>query len=138
MPNRILVPVDLKNTDKLGKALDLAARMARDHDATLVYAGVVYAVPTASAVTSSQQMEADLHSFAEGQAEAHGVKTADHVALRGDFDLSAGPGLIQAAKDTDCDMIVMASHVPGVADHILSSNAGYVASHAPMSVMVVR
>jgi len=43
-----------------------------------------------------------------------------------------------AAKEAGCDLVVMASHVPGFREHILSSNAGYVASHAPISVFVVR
>jgi hypothetical protein len=32
----------------------------------------------------------------------------------------------------------MASHVPGLPEHIFASNAGAVASHAGMSVFVVR
>jgi hypothetical protein len=32
----------------------------------------------------------------------------------------------------------MASHVPGFKDCVFSSNAGHLASHAPMSVYVVR
>ena len=36
------------------------------------------------------------------------------------------------------DLIVMASHVPGVAEYVFASNAGYLASHADLSVLVVR
>jgi nucleotide-binding universal stress UspA family protein len=32
----------------------------------------------------------------------------------------------------------MTSHVPGVIEHVFSSNAGYVASHAKCSVVVLR
>ena len=138
MCTRILVPVDLNNASKLTKALGIAAKMAREHDATVVYAGVVDAVPTPSTKTEDQLAKEALDSFAAEQAREHGIKTADHIALRRDLHLNVGSELIQSAKDTDCDMIVMASHVPGFVDHILSSNAGYVASHAPMSVYVVR
>ncbi|WP_147126878.1 universal stress protein [Shimia ponticola] len=135
---RILVPVDLGNTDKLSKALSLAAQLAKANDATVVYAGVADAVPTMSKVTEGERMQADLDTFAEAQAAEHGIKTADHVTLRRDLHLNVGSELIQSAKDTDCDLIVMASHMPGLKDHIFSSNAGYVATHAPMSVYVVR
>ena len=43
-----------------------------------------------------------------------------------------------AAKNTNSDLIVMASHVSGLKDQIFSSNAGYVASRAQMSVYGVR
>lgn len=138
MCKRILVPVDLNHTEKLDKALDIAARLARDAKATVVYAGVADAVPTASTKTVGEQMNEDLTAFAADQARVHGIKTADHVALRRDLHLNVGSELIESAAETGCDLIVMASHVPGIVDHIFSSNAGYVASHAPMSVYVVR
>ena len=138
MYSRILVPVDIDNTDKLTKALDIAARTAKDSDATVVFVAVVDAVPTTSARPEGDRIKAQLDSFAADQAKAHTIKTADHVALRSDFRLSVGADIIDSAKKMDCDLVIMASHVPGIKDHILSSNAGYVASHAPMSVYVVR
>jgi nucleotide-binding universal stress UspA family protein len=138
MYSRILVPVDLDNVDKLGKALSTAAHLAKENDATVVYVGVVDAVPTMSKQTEGDRMKKDLDSFAEAQASTHGIKTSDQVVLRGDLHLHVGKDVIASAEDTNCDLIVMASHVPGLKDHILSSNAGYVASHAPMSVYVIR
>ena len=46
--------------------------------------------------------------------------------------------LLDAVNETGADLVVMASHVPGVLEHIFSSNAGYVARHAKVSVFVVR
>ena len=138
MYTRILVPVDLRNTDKLGKALGVAEEMAKEHDATIVYAGIADAVPTSSPVTEGEKMLQELHVFAAQKANEHGIKTSDHVALRRDLHLNVGSEVIKAAKDTGCDIIVMASHVPGIIEHVFSSNAGYVAAHAPMSVYVVR
>jgi nucleotide-binding universal stress UspA family protein len=46
--------------------------------------------------------------------------------------------LIEAVADTGCDLVVTASHVPGLSEHIISSNAGGVGSHRPGSVFVVR
>lgn len=138
MYSRILVPVDLDNTDMLTKALDLAGQTAKACAAVLVYVEVVDAVPTTSARTEGERISVRLKEFAADQAKIHEVQTADHIALRSDLRLTVGSDIIKAAKEVDCDLIVMASHVPGFKDHILSSNAGYVASHAPMTVYVVR
>lgn len=138
MTTRILVPVDLDNLDKQDRALDLAAQIAREAGAPVTYISVVDPVPTASKHDETQAAQAQLDAFARDQADTHGIRTGDHVALRGDLHLHVGREIIQAAKDTDCDLIVMASHVPGLKDHLLTSNAGYVAAYAPMSVYVVR
>jgi nucleotide-binding universal stress UspA family protein len=138
MYSRILVPVDLDNAGKLTKALDLAGKTAQETGAQIVYVDVVDAVPTMSAHTEGERMADRLKKFAATQAKAYGVQTDDHVALRGDLHLNVGSDIVKAARERDCDLIVMASHVPGFKDHILSSNAGYVASHAPMTVYVVR
>ena len=138
MTKRILVPVDLDHTDKLGKALDLAGQTAKETGATIVYAGVVDAIPTMSAHTEGEKLSERLEAFAETQAKFYGIRTSDHVALRGDLHLNVGKDIIKSAKDTDCDLIIMASHLPGMKEHLFASNAGYVASHAPMSVYVVR
>ena len=79
-----------------------------------------------------------LRTFAAEQAKRHGIKTSAEIALRSDLHFNVGSDIIKTANETDCDLVVMASHVPGLKDHIFSSNAGYVASHASMSVYVVR
>lgn len=138
MYSRILVPVDLDNADKLSKALDLAGQTAKQSNAEVVYVDVVDAVPTTSARTEGSRLAERLKVFVAEQAKKYGVQTTDHVALRSDLHLNVGSDLVKAAIAADCDLIVMASHMPGFKDHILTSNAGYVASHAPMTVYVVR
>ena len=138
MFNRILVPIDMNNVDKLTKALDLAAQTAKQNDATVVYVGVVDAIPTTPEHAMGEKLKALLDDFAADQADTHGIKASDHIALRGDLHMNVGSDIIDAARQTNCDLIIMASHVPGIKEHIFSSNAGYVASHAPMSVYVVR
>lgn len=138
MYSRILVPVDLDNADKLTKALDLAGKTAKDHDADIVYVDVVDAIPTTSARTQGERAADRLAKFASDQAKRHGIRASGEIALRGDLHLNVGSDIVRTAGETGCDLIIMASHVPGFKDHIISSNAGYVASHAPISVYVVR
>lgn len=138
MYTRILVPVDLDNADKLSKSLELAAKIAKENNAKVVYVDVVDAIPTMSPRTEGEKTADQLRKFATTQAQAFDIQTEDQVALRGDLHVNVGADIVKAAKDYDCDLIVMASHVPGIKEHFLSSNAGYVASHAPVSVYVVR
>lgn len=138
MYSRILVPVDLDNIHQLDKALDLAGKTAKEHDATVIFVGVVDAVPTAATTTQGSKAHDLLDEFSAEQAYKYGIKVADHVELRSDVHLNIGSEVIDAARKTESDLIIMASHVPGLKDHIISSNAGYVASNAPISVFVVR
>ena len=138
MYSRILVPVDLDNVEKLTKALNLAGETAQKNSAEVVYVDVVDAVPTTSPVLEGDRAADRLRHFALEQASQHGISTSGEIALRSDLRVNVGPDILRTAKDNDCDLIVMASHVPGFKDHIISSNAGYVASHAPISVYVVR
>jgi nucleotide-binding universal stress UspA family protein len=138
MYKRILVPVDLDNADKLTKALELAGETAKQNDAEVIYVDVVDAVPTMSSRTEGERMADRLRNFAQEQAKRHGVTAIGEIALRSDLHLNVGSDIVKTANETNCDLIVMASHVPGFKDHIISSNAGYVASHASMSVYVIR
>jgi nucleotide-binding universal stress UspA family protein len=46
--------------------------------------------------------------------------------------------LMKAVSETGADLVVMASHVPGLADYIWPSNGGKLAAHSSASVFVVR
>ena len=138
MYSRILVPVDLGKENTLTKALDLAGQTAKQDAAEVIYVDVVDSVPTTSAHTEVERLSDRLKDFALEQASRHGIRTTGEITLRSDLHLNVGSDIIKVASEVDCDLIIMASHVPGFKEHIFSSNAGYVASHAPMSVLVVR
>lgn len=46
--------------------------------------------------------------------------------------------ILEEAKTTGSDLIVMGSHRPGVRTYVLGSNAGHVVRYARCSVLVVR
>ena len=49
------------------------------------------------------------------------------------------PGILEREVEAQgADLVVMASHVPGLLDHIFTSNAGHVATHSAASVFIVR
>jgi len=137
MFTKIMVPIDLGHLDDLSQALAVAAQMAKSHNAEVIYVGVYGNVPT-EAVPPAQEYSAKLEAFADKQAAAHGITTTSIPVFSHDPQAELASALLSAATDANADVIVMASHIPGWAEHIFHSNAGYIASHAPISVFVVR
>jgi nucleotide-binding universal stress UspA family protein len=137
MYQKVMVPVDLAHIDRLGKALDTAADLAKHYHVPICYVGVTVSMPTPVAHTPKEYAE-KLAQFGAAQAAKHGfeVETASYTSHDPAIDLDEK--LLQAVHDTKSDLVVMASHVPGFQEHIFSSNAGAVASHADVSVFVIR
>ena len=137
MFTKIMVPVDLKHADRLGKALEVAAGWAKQYSADVHLVGVTMSSPTDVARSPGEYAQ-KLAGFAADRAAALGVAFTPHTEVSHDIAVDLDDVLSKAAGAIAADLIVMASHVPGLADHVFASNAGYLASHASMSVMVVR
>lgn len=137
MYNRIMVPVDLAHADKLDKALDTAADLASHYGAKLCFVGVTTSQPS-SVAHSSEEYAEKLDAFAAERAQKHSQEIETKTVVSHDPARDLDEALGKAAKELDSDLIVMASHVPNFAEHIFSSNAGYLASHMDTSVFVVR
>ncbi len=137
MYSRIMVPVDLAHADKLQRAFEIAAMIAKQEGATLIYTGVGAETPGAVAHTPKEFAD-KLQKFAETQRTAHGMPVEAHAAMSHDPAVDLNETLVAAAKKVDADLIVMASHIPGLADHWFHGHAAYVAQNAPISVFVVR
>jgi nucleotide-binding universal stress UspA family protein len=137
MYTKIMVPVDLAHIDKLDKALTTATDLAKHYRIPVCYVGVTAEAPTEVAHTPSEYSE-KLRAFGARQAEQHGLEVTTAAYPSHDPTIDLDRTLIEAAKENGADLIVMASHVPGLSDHIFGSNAGTVASYADVSVFVVR
>ena len=137
MFTKIMVPVDLAHADKLTKALGVAAGLAKQFDAEVVYVGVSAATPSKIAHTP-QEFAAKLDAFAKEQSSSHGVDASAHAVTSHDPTIDLDPTLLKAVDETGADLVVMASHIPNVTDYIWPSNGGTIAGHAKVSVMVVR
>ena len=137
MFSNIMIPIDLRHTDRLDKALSVAADMAQLYSAKTHLVGVGQTVPTEVARSPAEYAD-KLAAFAAERSQALGVTFEPHVEISHDPSVDLDDVLKRAAEANGIDLIVMASHVPGFAEHILASNAGYLASHATMSVLIVR
>ena len=137
MFRKIMAPIDLAHADKLGKALDAAADAAKHYGAELIYVGVTTSAPTSVAHTP-KEYDQKLAAFAEKSGADHGVSTGHKSYVSHDPSSDLDDTLLGAIKELGIDLVVMASHIPNVADYIWPSNGGRIASHAKCSVFIVR
>ncbi|MEZ5477264.1 MAG: universal stress protein [Thiolinea sp.] len=137
MYQKISVPVDLRHKDQLEKAVRTAADLARHYEAEMT----LYAVTgnEASSVASGPEDFANkLAQYADQQAQACGVAIHSKALVSHDLSIDLDKLLDKAFHESGTDLVVMASHVPGFRDYVFGSNAGYLATHSNLSVMIVR
>lgn len=137
MYKKIMVPVDLVHIERLGKAIDTATDLAKQYRLPVCFVGVTMATPTEVAHTPDEYTE-KLRTFGAAQSAAHGIEIETTALTSHDPAVDLDTTLIAAAEENGADLIVMASHIPGLPEHIFASHAGAVASHAGISVFVVR
>lgn len=138
MYKQIMIPVDLAHVERLEKALKTGADLARLYNIPVCYIGVAASAPSAVAHNPAE-FAARLEAFTREQAVQYGlekVNCAPYISHDPAVDLDKT--LLRAVKESGADLVVMASHVPGLAEHLFASNAGYIAAHAEVSVLVVR
>ena len=137
MYKTIMTPVDLEHEDQLDKALATAADLAKHYGAALYAVGVTAAAPSRIAHNPTEYA-AKLDAFAQAQTTKRGVAFEPLAKVSHDPAVDIDDTLEKAAEEIGADLVVMASHVPGFADYIFASRAGYLASHSHLSVFVVR
>jgi|TARA_R110002072_G_scaffold123048_2_gene258092 nucleotide-binding universal stress UspA family protein len=137
----ILLTVDLSDSKGQQKATEVAVDLAEKFGCRLHVCTVVpdYGMsivgdffPKAYEKKALEHVNATLHEW-----------TRDHISAGISVQHIVGHGTIYSeilryAGETKCDLIVMASHRPGLEDYLLGPNAARVVRHAKMSVLVVR
>ncbi len=137
MFSNILVPVDMNHLDHLQRALEVAAGLGGHYGAPVHYVGVTAETPTAVA-HNPDEFAARMREFAAGEAERYGITAEGHGYPSHDPAIDLNKTLLKAVDDIGADLVVMASHIPNIADHLWTSHGGYLASHAHVSVFIVR
>lgn len=133
----IVVPVDLLHKSALAKALSVARDLTRAYSAKLYLVGVTTETPGPVAHTP-KEFEAKLAEFAKELGDEAGITVHPFPVTSHDLSIDLESQIMGACDKVGADLVVMASHVPGLAEYVFSSNAGYLASHAKISVFVVR
>lgn len=138
MYKKIMVPVDLTHTEQLEKALATAADLSKQYSIPVCYVSVSSAAPGPLSHNPAE-FSRKLEEFAKSEAASRDlgdVSTAAYTSHDPTIDLDST--LIKAIDETGADLVVMHSHIPGFPDYFFASNAGYLASHSDVSVLVVR
>lgn len=137
MYKHLCVPVDLTHVETLGKALKVSADLAALYGAKATLMTVSASTPSTVAQNPEEFAER-LSSFAAEQGEALGV-AFDSLALHsGDPVVDFEKTLNRAIHERGVDLVVMASHIPSLADYVFRSHSGYLARHTDVSVFIVR
>ena len=139
MYSKILVPVDLSRTAQMSKALSIAIDIAKHYNATLCYVAVTNTTPSAAA-HNPKELAMKLSTFAQEQGKLHGLATDSKVISTADTAVELDKRLLEAIEETGADLVIMASHPPGIGDrlHILHSNGANIVRHSNVSVFIVR
>jgi len=139
MYRKILVPVDMTHLDKLSRALDTAIDIGKHYGASICYVAVTNSTPSGAA-HNPKELANKLAAFAKEQGQSHGIVTESKVMSTADTAVELDDRLLDAIKDTGSDLVVMASHAPGIGDklHILHSNGSNIVKHSDVSVFVIR
>ena len=137
MYSDIMVPVDLAHLDRIGKALEVAADLARHYGAKIHYVAVTTALPSEVAHNPTEFAE-KLQRFVADQVARYGINAQAHPLTSHDPTADLDLTLRHAEDVIGVDLVVMASHLPSFADHVFGSHGGYITTHSKLSVFVVR
>lgn len=138
MFKNILVPVDLSDKKVLEKAINVAVDQARHYDANLTLVSVVGGLQ-AKVSNSSVNYQRRLAEFANEISKAHNnIAIKSQIYEAADPSVEVGRYMMKAIEETSADLIIMATHQPGWIEYIVNSHGGHLATHAPISVFVVR
>jgi universal stress protein F len=132
----ILVPIDMAHVVE-GKAnIDIAAQHAAA-GAKIILLNVVEEIPPWAAAELPTNLIPE--SLSRAKAELGAVAKATGQTLEVEVrDGRSYKTILDVAKEKKVDLIIIASHRPGLQDYFLGSTAAKVVRHATCSVLVMR
>ncbi len=136
MFDTILVPIDMAHVAE-GKAnIDVAVKQAAE-GAKIILLNVVEEIPNWAAV----ELPANLidKSLKSSQEELKAIAAASGMSMEAEVRTGHSyQTILDVAEEKKVDLIIIASHRPGLQDYFLGSTAAKVVRHAKCSVLVIR
>lgn len=137
MFNKILIPLDLSDSEAQTKALSVATEMARTHNAELHAVSIGSNLPDPVARTESERT-ATLNALVSDLRTQHNIDATAHEIHSVDPGAEMDSLLMQFIEECQIDLVVMSSHEPGLMEYFFPAHGSYIAAHAKISVFVVR
>lgn len=138
MYTSITVAVALFNQGATSRALIKRANKLIDPDGTITLVHVLDEVPAyLAAAVEKEQLLAHRKAIREQLESLASAAKAKRV----DIDIRGGrpsENILASAEECRADLIMIASHKPGMSDYFIGSTASRVVRHSPVSVLVSR
>ena len=138
MYKSIVIAVALFNKGATSRALIKQANKLVDPDGSITLVHVLDEVPAylAAAIAREQLMEhrKAIREQLDSLASSAKAKSVD-VDIRGG---RPSENILACAADCNADLIMIASHKPGMSDYFIGSTAARVVRHSQVSVLVAR
>lgn len=141
MANKLLVPIDLNQEATLDQVFPVAIELAAARGASVDLLTVVPNLDTGIFPYVSQELLQKTVDEAGKRLGEVGEERLGDSGLSWRGDALIGPvarTIVDTAEERGADMIVMASHDPGMMDLLLGSVADQVVRRAHCSVLIVR
>ncbi len=136
MYNKIVVAVDITHGE-LGQMLLDKARQLLDEGGEIRLLHVLDEVPSYIAAELPQDLGERRN--AEARVELKALSDGTSVPVKIEVRSGAASGqILQCAEDVGADLIMIASHRPGLSDYFIGSTAARVVRHAQCSVLISR
>ncbi len=135
MYEHILVPIALDHGNHTAQALELAQKLKKEGGRITALTVIEEVPPYIAQYIPEGQLEKNLEEArAQLKAEIGGIPGVKAEVILG----HPGISITEYAENKGVDLIVIASHRPGLQDYFLGSTAARVVRHANCSVHVVR
>ncbi|WP_333822762.1 universal stress protein [Pinisolibacter sp.] len=140
MFTKILVPVDPNEMDFAKSAVAAATNLAMQSGGHVVLVGVLPVMNGYVSEYLPADFEVGFEKETENRIRAIGVAAG---LKEGRFSVKLRTGsvyheVIDEAKESGIDLIVVTSHRPQMSTYLLGSNAAKIVRHATCSVLVLR
>lgn len=138
MFNSVLVPVDLSNASA-AKSMIQVARQVGGKGARIRLLNVIESIP--EYIAAEIPFDYVEKSRKESLQLLNAIATeSGHKGLEVDVIAGGSPGsaILDAAESWGAEVIIIASHKPGLQDYFLGSTAARVVRHAKCPVLVMR
>ena len=136
MYKQILVPVDITHKERASQMIEAAKEIA-DDEANVTLFNVVEDVPSYVMVQLPEGVLDEAKANARKELEA----IAAAADLKAQIEIGRGRAdsvILAHADKASADLIIIASHKPGLQDYLLGSTAARVVRHATCAVLVTR